>query len=83
MDTRTGHSISWEKTGTAGVVILPYKQGVVSFRHEWSDSVDDFSGELRQAIACHYGSNNGCYGKIGRYKKALGLFCNAEEATAA
>jgi hypothetical protein len=23
-----------------------------------------FSGELRQAIACHYGSKNGCYGKF-------------------
>jgi len=46
-----------------------------------------FSGELRQAIACHYGSNNGCYGKsdsLAGTKKALrGFFCNAYEETTA
>lgn len=30
-----------------------------------------FSGELRQAIACHYGSNNGCYGKSERPSRSL------------
>ena len=41
-----------------------------------------FSGELRQAIACHYGSNNGCYGKsdsLAGTKKPCGAFCNAYE----
>ena len=46
-----------------------------------------FSGELRQAIACHYGSNNGCYGKsdslAGTKVIPAGLFCNAYEETTA
>ena len=83
---RTGHLISWEKRVLQEWLSSPINKVWSLSGHEWSDSVDDFSGELRQAIACHYGSNNGCYGKsdsLAGTAHPAGLFCNAYEETTA